>query len=41
MNHEKKVVIMFLAVNAALIASVLMTLMNSGIDIGPVLENPV
>ena len=38
MNDERKLVATFLAVNAALIAFVLMTLVKSGINIGSVLE---
>jgi len=39
MNDEGKLVVTFLAVNAALIAFVLMALMKTGISIGGILEN--
>ena len=39
MNNESKLVITFLAVNAALISFVLMALMKAGINIGGVLES--
>ena len=39
MNEEGKLVVTFLAVNAALIAFVLMALMRAGINIGGILEN--
>ena len=39
MNDEGKLVVTFLAVNAALIAFVLMALMKTGINIGGILES--
>tara|TARA_B100001057_G_scaffold267445_1_gene267563 strand:- start:282 stop:413 length:132 start_codon:yes stop_codon:yes gene_type:complete len=39
MNEEGKIVIAFLAVNAALIAFVLIALMKTGINIGGILES--
>lgn len=41
MNEEGKIVITFLAVNAALIAFVLVALMRAGINIGGILESLV
>ena len=41
MNDEGKLVATFLAVNAALIAFVLMALMKTGISIGGILESLV
>ena len=39
MNEEGKLVVAFLAVNAALIAFVLIALMKTGINIGGILES--
>ena len=39
MNDEGKIVVAFLAVNAALIAFVLMALVKTGINIGGVIES--